>query len=79
MLYAFYFAPFDSHGGLLVWLFGGGIGTNVGASIFWAAAGVIGGWFGKRFAQRELGRLHARHDAHEAALERIEAAVRRDV
>lgn len=51
----FYFAPFDGHGGLLNWMFGGGIGTNLGATIIVVAAGV--------WKVRKMWRTHRAHQA----------------
>jgi hypothetical protein len=52
---------------MLDWLFGNGIGTNIGASMLWAVAGYL---VAKR-VRAELARLHARHDAHAAHLDSI--------
>jgi hypothetical protein len=49
----FYFAPLDDHGGLLTWLFGAGVGTNVGAWVVCGALGfAFGTWLGKRAFDR---------------------------
>lgn len=82
LLYSLYFAPFDSRGGLLVWLFGGGIGTNIGASIIWGLiAGFIGYFIARAVRQawvqlhNRIDELHVRHDAHRDHLNRIETTL----
>lgn len=48
----------------LDWLFGGGIGTNIGASVFWAiAAGGVGYWLRGHIKRLHihLDKLHRSH------------------
>jgi hypothetical protein len=57
----------------LNYLFGAGIGTNIGASIFWAfVAGGAGYWL-----KGHLGRIHAKldrlHASHKALHEKLDA------
>lgn len=67
----FYFAPFDSHGGLVNWLWGSGIGTNIGASIIWSVlVGCIGYFVAKRI-RSAWRRMHAKLTRHQQLTEEI--------
>jgi hypothetical protein len=48
---------------MLDWLFGAGIGTNLGASLIWAAVAGAGGWW----LRGHVNRIHARIDALHAS------------
>jgi hypothetical protein len=73
---------------LLDWLFGGGIGTNIGASIFWALIAGAGGWWLKghltRFHHHLLAlrashsELHAKLNDHANAIEALHQRVAGD-
>jgi hypothetical protein len=63
---------------LLDWLFGGGIGTNIGASIVWGLAAGFAGYFLARKVRRAWERLHSKldrhaslHDEHAAKLDHL--------
>jgi hypothetical protein len=79
LLYSLYFAPFThGFGGLFDYLFGSGIGTNIGASLIWGfAAGFIGYFIAKRVRRAwahlhtRIDELHARHDEHRLHLNHI--------
>jgi hypothetical protein len=58
----------------LNYLFGAGIGTNVGASIFWGiVAGAFGYWLRGHIRQihAKLNRLHRSHQALHEKLDRL--------
>lgn len=68
---AAYFAPLDAKGGLLGWLFGGGIGTNIGASLIWGlTAGVVGYLLARKLRAAWV-RLHVRHDEQAQSLKSL--------
>lgn len=59
---------------VLQWLFGSGIGTNLGAAIVWVPIGAFGAWL---WGRAKLTALHQRHDAHAESLQALHDKVDR--